>query len=118
MKHSLVAAFNPAEGTLVIEGPLHAGSEFEHEYLAALLNEKDVPEVAVEFTNVRDVLNVKISFKHDADIAQIGLANLKLRHEARDRGMSVPELVAEKEAASKAEAAAKKAAKKNGAEAN
>ena len=108
MNHTLRAVFEPGIKMLTISGSLVAMNELEHEQLAALLDEKDVPEVSVEFKNVNDVLSVSIKFTHEKDIAAHGHTNLSLRREARDRGMSVDDVVADREAKAKAAKAAKK----------
>jgi len=116
MRHTLAATFEPGavdkkgkpNPTLVITGTLLPGTELEHEQLAALLDEKDVPEAMVEFKNVNNVLQISVEFTHEKDIAKAGRENLKLRHEARDRGMSIDDVKADREAKAKAEKAAEK----------
>lgn len=120
MRHTLEAKFEPGavdkkgkpSPSLVITGTLLPASELEHEQLAALLDETDVPEASVEFKNVNNVLQVSVKFTHDRDIAKAGHANLRLRHEARDRGMTIEDVKADHEAKAKAAEEAEKAAKK------
>jgi hypothetical protein len=102
IRHTLVAVFDAAKSLLVIKGTLLAPSELAHEHLVALLDEENPPAVEVEFKTVRDVVTFQATLKHTKDIATAGHAALKLRHEARDRGVSVADLKAEKAAAEKA----------------
>jgi len=114
--HKLIAVFEPGKNLLVISGTLEPPNEAAHEQLAALLDEENHPEITVEFTNVNDVLSVSLTFEHKKrDIAAHGAAELKLRHQARDKGIPLAthkaNLKAEAEAATKAEAEAKKKSK-------
>lgn len=102
--------FQIEKNAIVIEAELLPPTELQHEMLAALLDEQDKPEVSVEYTNVNNVLKLSLTISHTRDLAKDGQEALKLRKEARDRNISVEDLIAEKNAQA---AAAVKMAKKN-----
>jgi hypothetical protein len=102
--------FQIEKNAIVIETELLPPSELQHEMLAALLDENDKPDVSVEYTNIGNVLRLSVTVSHSRDLAKDGFAALALRKEARDRGISVDDLIAEK---NERTAAAVKLAKKN-----
>lgn len=102
--------FQLENNAIVIETELLPPSELQHEMLAALLDEQDKPEVSVEYTNVNNVLKLSVKISHTRDLAKDGFAALALRKEARDRNISVDDLIAEK---NRKAAEAVKLAKKN-----
>lgn len=102
--------FQLENNAIVIETELLPPSELQHEMLAALLDEQDKPEVSVEYTNVNNVLKLSVKISHTRDLAKDGFAALALRKEARDRNISVEDLIAEK---NRKAAEAVKLAKKN-----
>lgn len=102
--------FQIDKNAIVIETELLPPTELQHEMLAALLDEEDKPEVSVEYTNVNNVLSLKLTISHTRDLAKDGHAALQLRIEARNRGISIEDLIAEKNAKT---ASAVKIAKKN-----
>lgn len=90
--HKLLAFFSPGSNLLVIKGTLEPPTEGAHEQLAALLEHKT------------------------RNIAEYGAAELKLRHQARDKGIPLAahkaSVKAESDAKKKADADAKKKDKK------
>jgi hypothetical protein len=82
-----------ADKSIVIEQELAASTELQHEMLAALLSDDDPAKVAVEYKNEKDILTVKLTISHTRDIVADAKVALKLRQEARDKGITVEEHV-------------------------
>lgn len=101
------AFWNPAEAKLELQMELLPTSELSHHQLAAMFD-GDV-DTSVESSNDRDILKVKVTFKHDKDVATAG----KVAHDehlaARDKGMHIDQY-REWKAGEEKKAAAKKLA--------
>jgi hypothetical protein len=95
--------------SLTIKGELLPESPIVHHILAALLDEKNPPQVNVEFKNVNNVLTYSVAFEHEDDVVAAGKAAHDLAVEAANAGIRVDDLVARKKAAADAAAKAAKA---------
>jgi hypothetical protein len=90
--------FQIEKNAIVIEVELLPPTEMQFEMLAALLDEKDKPKIVVEYSDINNILRLSLTVSHTRDLAKDGHAALKIRHEARNRSISVEDLLAEKNA--------------------
>lgn len=89
----------PNEDVVIIQVELQPGTPFQHEMLAAILDHEERAGLDLHFVNksVGDLLKFEVVLEHAEIVAKATVA-IAMKKEAEDRGISVDQLLAEKEA--------------------